>query len=208
MTDREKLGVRVDAEVLQQFREDVEERKGQKRGVLGDEVEKALKHYLAVNNDLDLTDRLARIERGVRHLEQEAELTPADGGTDTSETPGHTHAPSRVDAATEERPAANAATDKKVAYLAAEVKDREGGGGTPRQVPRDHIVDIVKDEYGFRRDTAKRYVGQLIDYFGYVDHPTADGMLVLPDVREEMLADQRDRTRDDASDRMEDLTNE
>jgi len=69
-------------------------------------------------------------------------------------------------------------------------------------VPRRMLRETVKDEYGFRRDTARRYVGELIDRFDLRDHPAPDADTLVTEARfEELLADQRS----DADDRMEDL---
>lgn len=202
MTDREKIGVRVDAELWEAFREDVKARKGQTRGVLGDEVESALRQYLSDDTAATVEDRLRRIERDVTRIADAQGLATADGGTDTSEGEIHTHAPSRVDAAADEKPAANAATDKKVSYLAAEVRDRVAGGRDKdfREVPIDVLREVVKDEYGFRADTAKRYVDRLREHFGLVEHPTADPLLVTPARREELLQADADDTLAEVAD--------
>jgi hypothetical protein len=66
------------------------------------------------------------------------------------------------------------------------------------EVSKDALRETVKSEYGFRSDTAKRYVDELRDHFGLVDHPTAPPVLVTPDRREELL-------QQDASDTLEEL---
>jgi len=199
VTGREKIGVRVDADVWDAFREDVEARKGQKRGVLGDEVERALRQYMSDDTAADVEDRLRRIERDVSRIADAEGVAGTDGGTDALGAPGHTHAPSRVTDATEERPAPNAATDEKVAYLAARLRERVGNSdGEIREAPADALREVVKDEYSFRSDTAKRYVDRLEEFFGLVDHPEADPLLVTPERREELLEKY-------ASDTLEDL---
>jgi len=143
-------------------------------------------------------DRFARIEDKLDRA-----LALADGGTDTSCAGEHTHAPqSTVD----EKPSANAATEKKVRYLAECVIESEVPNSRElKQVPRDTLREIVEDEYGFRSDTAKRYVAGLVDHFDLVDHPTADPLLVSEAERENILADRRDETAEESSDRLDEL---
>lgn len=70
--------------------------------------------------------------------------------------------------------------------------------GEIREAPADALREVVKDEYSFRSDTAKRYVDRLEEFFGLVDHPEADPLLVTPERREELLEKY-------ASDTLEDL---
>lgn len=166
MSDRTQIGPAIDADLWREFREDVRARKGQVRGVLGDELETAIRQYL--NDSVDPVER-KQLEKLTR-IESALDIQTADGGVDTLEADSHTHAPSRLDVT--EKPAANAATEKKVAYLARRAKDEytldpEKEGTVPKSVLRD----LVKDEYGFRRDTAKRYVEELIDELSLQEHP-------------------------------------
>lgn len=242
MTDRKKVGVRVDAEVWEAFREDVKARKGQTRGVLGDELEAAIRQYLGEDHVSSANDRLRRVERMVTHLADDHDLAVADGVGVGAPSDGETHtrAPSRVDAAADEKPAPNAATEKKIRYFAERVREREdwvqeaaealadhaddlpdaaldnkiararyvdgpadldGSGSVPdallervtdanrhrlRQyragdesaarppveaTTRETLRDVVREAYGFRRDTAHRYVEELREYFDLVEHP-------------------------------------
>lgn len=202
MSDRSKVGVRVDSALWERFRENVKERKGQTRGVLGDELENAIREYLrddSTPTEKRMEKRLARIEKAV------GAATP-DGGTETLPEPSHTHAPSRISAAVEEKPSANAATEKKVAYLAECVLDAEVPNSRELvTVPREKLIDVVKDEYGFRSDTAKRYVERLVEYFDLREHPRADGILVSPDRYAELTEELREQERENASERMEEL---
>lgn len=186
MTERRKLGVRVDAEVVEAFKEDVKRRKGQVRGVFGDEVETAMRQYLSENKDVDDSERLRRIEDRLSRMEANMGTVTADGGADTSEGGGHTHAPSRVESARDEKPPANSATEKKVEYLAGCVLERQGSESVD-EVPRDHIIKVVKDEYGFRSDTAKRYVSEVADRLELEPHPSTDSLFVSDRQREKIV---------------------
>jgi len=200
MSDREKVGVRVDAELWQEFRENVKERKGSVRGVLGDELDNAIRQYIRGGGDPELR----RANKKLTRIENYFGIADADGGVDISEPSEHTHAPRPTP---DEKPAASAATEKKVAWLSAAFVSEYGGtdGSPPDQIPKAKIREFVKDAYGFRKDTAKRYVNAVIDRHGYVDHPEWDGVLVLPAVREEYLAEQREQAADETEQEMDEL---
>jgi hypothetical protein len=192
VSDREKIGPRINSELWERFRTDVRERKGQTRGVLGDELENAIRQYLKDEPDPIQKD----IDRRLRRIEDAVGITPADGGATPSDGEGHTHAPSRIDAAADEKPAANAATEKKVRWLAERV--REETAQEFKEVPRSVLRDVVKSEYGFRSDTAQRYVSELIDHFALVDHPVADPLLVTEERRTEIIEQRKDDIREEA----------
>ena len=184
MSDRVQVGPKVDAALWAEFREQVKRRHGQTRGSLGDELENAIRNYIHFGPDKSVPDQLAEMNARLQRVEGAVGTAEADGGADTLGAEPHTHAPSRLEV--DERPSANAATDKKVAWLAEQV------GSNPESIPRSKLRDIVKDEYGFRRDTAKRYVERLIDHFDLVEHPTADAdVLVSTDRREELVEQRR-----------------
>lgn len=265
MTDRKKVGVRVDADVWEAFREDVKARKGQTRGVLGDELEAAIRQYLGEDHVSSANDRLQRVERIVTHLADDRGLAVADGVGVGAPSDGETHtrAPSRIDAAAEEKPAPNAATEKKIRYFAERVREREDwvteaaealpaaddlpdaaldnkiararyvdgpadldeSGSVPdalldrvtdaerhrlRQyragdesaarppvaaTTRETLRDVVREAYGFRRDTARRYVAELREYFDLVEHPDDPERLRTRE-RLEADLDREARTRD------------
>jgi hypothetical protein len=184
MSGKKQVGLRVDENLYRQFKQDVKDRRGRWNGVAGEELEKAMREYLTGpygENGNDIHDRLARIEEAVG-------IEAADGGTHTLPDAEHTHTPT-------ERPDPQTATETKVKWLAKCVEHRVNEGF--EEVPEQILKDVVADEYGFRRDTAKRYVERLINHFDLVDHPTAD-LLVTSDRREEIL-------REQASDRTEEL---
>jgi hypothetical protein len=182
VTEKKQPGVEIDADVWRRFRQEVSDRRGGVRGHLRTEVENALLDYIHGGDTTpnEINARLQRIEAAVGAAE-------ADGGTDTSDGDSHTHTP--TDRIPEEKPAANAATEKKLRYLAASLRERTTGDrdGDLISATKSDIRDVVKDEYGFRSDTAQRYVTQLRDHLGFVEHPKNDVVLVTPDRREELL---------------------
>jgi hypothetical protein len=69
MTDNEtQIGVRVNSSLWQEFRNDVQARKGGIRGHLKSEVENALTEYINASEGGDTNERLARIESDVETL--------------------------------------------------------------------------------------------------------------------------------------------
>lgn len=203
MSERVKIGPRIDADLWERFRNDVQERKGQTRGVLGDELENAIRQYLRDEPrpvEQEINRRLTRMEDAMG-------ITPTDGGATPSDAAGHTRAPSRVQSAADTKPEPNAATEKKVRYLVERVADETGiDADEAGMVPQKTIREIVKDEYGFRRDTAKRYVSEIIDEFGLVDHPGEYDLLVTQPKLEAIRDEQRDQQAEASDDRMDDVT--
>jgi hypothetical protein len=180
MSDRVQPGAKVDAALWERFRDAVRERHGGVRGHLRSELETALKLYIgddAEVSSVHVNQRLARIE-------SELGIAEADGGTDTFDADEHTHTPSGYDPETDAKPGANAAIEKKVQYLAAEI-----GTDCP-MIPRKQLQTLVKDEYGFRKDTAKRYVDRLIEHFNLVDHPSAEADVLVSEQRRRELLEQ------------------
>jgi hypothetical protein len=189
MSDRTQIGPDVDADLWDRFREDVEERYGKIRGVLGKELDTALRQHLG--EDTRPAER--RIEQRLIRIEDALETSKPDGGATVSEDiDTHTH---RADAGRiESKPDPKAPREDKTRYLAQCVVDHLSDDF--EQCPRCVLVNLVRDEYGFRRDTAEGYVSELIDWFDLVDHPQQDNfpndMLVTRERFEELLAQEAD----------------
>ena len=187
VSDTVQPGTEVDAALWKQFREEVKRRRGGTRGHLRNELENAIRGYIhggdATPGDID--ERLQRIEAAVG-------AAPTDGGTHAPSEQEHTHT---REPTPDTKPPSNTATEKKVAWLAKCVRDEHAGDF--QEVARPKLVSVVKDEYGFRSDTAKRYVERLVDHFGLVDHPQNDTVLVTEDRREELIAQRREELRED-----------
>lgn len=199
MPDRVQVGPKVDANLWQRLRNDVEERKGSVRGNLGDELDNAIREYL--RDEERPVDQ--RIEKRIARIEEAVGAAPTDGGTDTLERPEHTHARTETTTTTPtERPAANTSTDKKIAWLAKCLRDRHGEDF--EEIARGDLADVVKDEYGFRSDTAKRYVENLIDHFDLMTHPATDKVLVTEDRHEQIEANRREGLHKEAQDEFPD----
>lgn len=186
MTDRVQPGTLVDEQLWQQFRNAVIQRHGSWRGHGRDALETAMRLYIADDSEMSAV----QVNRRLGRIESELGIASADGGVDSFDAEGHTHAPSGYDPETDGKPSANASTDKKVQYLAARVEDDLSENF--EEIPRTKLRDTVKDEYAFRKDTAKRYVERLVDHFELVDHPTHDGILISPEKREELIEQRRE----------------
>lgn len=124
MPDRTQPGVEIDAELWAQFRDEVERRRGGVRGHLRNELENALRGYIHGGDatPADIDERLQRIEAAVG-------AAGADGGAPTrsEESTPHTHTgDGKVTLASGgQKPHDKAPKAKKIAYLAACVRDRE-----------------------------------------------------------------------------------
>lgn len=201
MSDSVQPGTEVDAELWQRFREEVEARRGGVRGHLRNELENALRGYIDGGDatPADINRRLARIEAAV-------EVEATDGGLDTSESSRCTHTPIQAEDVPDERPHPQSASEKKVAWLAECVHQEENGGkGKITMVHEDVIRDVVKDEYSFTADTARRYHDEVVNYFDLVEHPFNDVLYVTEEKREELIENRREQERDDAQERSEKL---
>lgn len=189
MSEKVQVGLRVDRDVYEEFKQNVEERKGRWQGVGGEELENAMRHYIKFGSEKPLPDMLAEFNGRLQRIEGAVGVAESDGGTDTLQTDPYTHAPTDESYnAPDEKPAANAATDKKLAWLAEQlIQDEVPNTREIQEIPRDKIRSHVVESYGFRKDTAKRYVEMLIDEFGFVSHPKTNNLLVTEERKEELI---------------------
>jgi hypothetical protein len=196
VSDQTQIGPSVDAELWEEFRENVRDRHGRVRGVLGKELETALRQHLS--DDATPTER--RLEARLMRIEDALDISSADGGSPVSDTENtHTQTPTPEQAPSEdsrvEKPDPKAPRDNKVRYLAQCVVDDhcDTADGDINTIPRKSLVKIVRDEYGFRKDTAVGYVDELIEHFDLVEKPgsgeSENGLTlyVSPSRRDEIL---------------------
>jgi len=203
MSGKRQVGLRVDAELYEQFKADVKDRRGRWQGVGGEELEKALREYLVGPPTASAGDAPDGIEQRLARIEDAVGIEATDGGTDTSPGGSHTHTPPPTP---DERPDPQAATERKVRWLAECVLDAEvPKSRSITSIAATAIREVVKDEYGFRADTAKRYVDELVDHFDLVDHPTADGIYVTEDHYEQIVERKREDAQDEAAQTSDEL---
>lgn len=171
MTSRKKVGVRVDAEAWARFREWVEDRHGQTRGVLGDELETAIRRHMGESPDEDLRTMVAEVHRAV---------VPAqgDGGLSRAE---HTHArrPEHPP-----KPREQAPRRRKVDYLLAVL-------GEVNETTRDRLCEVVEREFGFGERTQDRLVDRLVERLDLREDPRRRrrqaGILLSPERYDEVV---------------------
>jgi hypothetical protein len=137
--NRVKIGAKVNESVYAEFKQHVFDATGQKRGVLGEAVEAALRQYMedtkdGVDGDVSNADLL----REIRAL-RSSDATPApppEGEKNDLTVP-------------EEKPPVNAATGDRVAWLASEVNIQG-------RVPFDTLVKEVGRHYPQHSDSKCR----------------------------------------------------
>jgi len=190
MSNNVQPGVKIDESVWKDFRENIKARKGGVRGHLRTELETAIRLYINGEHDETAEQINARLSR----IESELGVAEADGGAHTSNADPHTHTPTP---APDEKPDPQAPTDKKVRWLAERFKEDHGD---KKQIPKADFKDVVKDAYGFRADTAKRYVEALIDHFEYVTHPSNDVIYMTQDEQDRIIEQRREKAEQDAKD--------
>lgn len=193
---------RISKEEYTRFKQFVQDTHGTTRGHLKTEIENALREYRKPDNS---RDALSRIEDDVATIKATLATAEADGGSviDTLPDAEHTHAPTDdTERVPDHKPAPNAATDAKVRWLAAQVRDEVGEDFA--EVHPKVLRDTVKDAYGFRRDTAQRYVDELREYFDLVEHPGDYPTLVTHERAEEWTIEQQEQRAADAQQEIED----
>jgi len=184
VSDDVQPGTKIDADVWEQFREEVRERHGVVRGHLKTELENALRQYSgdAGAADTDVERRLARIEAAVG-------VGATDGGAATSEPAGDTHTPNGVP---EEKPHKNTDTKKKIAWLAAEYRRQYGNDNLTLEKALPHLVKkLIESEYGFAdEDRTDKYAEKVLDELDMVEHPEYDHKYIPEERRGEILQEQ------------------
>lgn len=192
MSDTVQPGTEVDEAVWEQFRQEVERRRGGTRGHIRNELERALRAYNQ-GGDATLDDIDARLQR----IEAEVGAAPTDGGeAATSSETADTHTDiTAVDM--QEKPDPKSTRDRKVAYLAGCVQDYTCDDF--ETISESDIADIIRDEYGFRSDTAKTYLEDLVDHFDLVDHPLMPDspLLVTESKRDTILQAEAEKEAED-----------
>lgn len=197
MTDKVQVGLRIDEDLYESFKDRVRERRGRWQGVAGDEMENAIRHYLQFGARKPLPDQLAEFNSRLERIEGAVGTAESDGGTDTLTADSHTHTPGTQ---ITERPDPQAASEDKIEWLAqCVIEDVVPQSKQLESIPKQKLQETVKDEYGFRSDTAKRYVDELIDYFGLSPHPTADGIYVSEKMQAKITDRNRKQARDDVN---------
>ena len=193
MSDEVQPGTKIDADVWEQFREEVRDRHGVVRGHLKTELERALRAYSEDNGaaETNVEQRLARIEAAVGVQATDGGASPADPAEDT-------HTPSDLP---EEKPHPNTSAKKKVEWIAAEYRRTYGHDNlTLRKVLPGLVEELIDEEYSFADDSrTQEYIDDVIDYLGMVQHPERENRYIPEERREEILEEQRQQRREEAA---------
>lgn len=193
MSDEVQPGTKIDADVWEQFREEVRERHGVVRGHLKTELENALREYSGNGGtaDTDVERRLARIEAAVG-------VGATDGGAATPEPAEDTHTPNGLP---EEKPHLNTSPKKKIEWIAAEYRRVYGQDNlTLHKVLPGLVEELIEDEYAFADDDrTQRYVEDVIDYLGVVQHPDEPQRYIPEERYDEIMAEREQQRRTEAA---------
>lgn len=139
MTDEQEVqpGVRIDSRVWEQFRADVQDRRGSVRGHLRTELENAIREYVAASKGGDMNDRLRRIEN---HLESIDEQVGGLSGDDECKKTKDSGVSSTV--------------KNRLEAIESQI-EREAGDAT--KVHESVINQAIEDNAGSSRPTLERY---------------------------------------------------
>jgi hypothetical protein len=175
----------VDSVLWDEFVDWVEERHGSVRGVLGEELEIAIRQRMDTDDrEVEAAD-IHRIDARLERIEQAVDVAQSDGGVDSRSADTHTHTES-VDPG--DKPHSKAAKERKIRWIGAKFTEKYGSsdGQAPVTVPKAKITDFVVEAYAFDGDLCEDYVDRVIDHLGYMSHPDADDVLVTPDQHEKL----------------------
>ena len=209
MSEKVQVGLRVDADLYERWKQAVTERCGRWKGAGGQELERMMREDIAaVSGEHDeigpaaLDDRLARIEAAVG-------VEATDGGTDPSQPREDTHTPSGgTDDVPATKPDPKGPSEAKVAWLADRYRQEYGtDDGDIYKILDGLLRELIDEEYAFNDDVAARYVDKVITYYGFVQHPLPedDHKYVSQQRYDEIIEQKREQARSDARETTEQL---
>lgn len=153
-----QIGVQVNSSLWQEFRNDVQMRKGGIRGHLKTEVENALRAYLDASEGGDNNDRLARIESDVETILATLE--------ETEEKKKHSGVGKRV--------------EDRLDSIKDYIENQSGGSPV---VGKKLVEAAIADVAGSSDPTMRQYK-QLLDRDGwYYEHPATDSRVFVDEDR-------------------------
>lgn len=186
MSDKTKLGVELDAALWQEFRNDVKDRRGRVRGVLGEEVETALRERLYDEGEAAIKEDIARVEQKLDAVLADGVNGDTDGGALPSRSNELRARPESDDSsgadgngAPDEPPHPSAARLSKAKWVAAELDGQ-------KQVTRQQIHDLVDGTYSFGEKATEQLVDAAFTRLteGRELHPYNDDVLMQPETAE------------------------
>jgi hypothetical protein len=194
--DKRQIGVKVDTDVWQRFRQDVMDRHGSVRGALGIELENALINYIQAEQ---ADDQLTRIEDDVATVVSmlaEREKSESDGGLDTrTVSDGESARPRDLD-----KPRANQPRKDKLDYLLTKLLrdnpcDRQSG-----ELPKSDFTEIIQTEYDFSEGTVEEYKSKLISRLDGKEHPQHGVTVAWGQRYDDIVDDLRDKADEEMTD--------
>jgi len=194
--DKRQIGVKVDTDVWQRFRQDVMDRHGSVRGALGIELENALINYIQAEQ---ADDQLTRIEDDVATVVSmlaEREKSESDGGLDTrTVSDGESARPRDLD-----KPRANQPRKDKLDYLLTKLLrenpcDRQSG-----ELPKSDFTEIIQTEYDFSESTVEEYQSKLISRLDGKEHPQHGVTVAWGQRYDDIVDDLREKADEEMTD--------
>jgi len=194
--DKRQIGVKVDTDVWQRFRQDVMDRHGSVRGALGIELENALINYIQAEQ---ADDQLTRIEDDVATVVSmlaEKEKSELDGGSDTpTVSDGESARPRDLD-----KPRANQPRKDKLDYLLTKLLrdnpcDRQSG-----ELPKSDFTEIIQTEYDFSEGTVEEYKSKLISRLDGKEHPQHGVTVAWGERYDDIVDDLREKADEEIND--------
>lgn len=153
-------GVRIDKSLWEQFRNDVESRKGSVRGHLKVEVENALREYIHASEGGDTHDRLRRIENRIEDIDERLPPVPqSDEGKRKKESD------------------VSATTRNRLIQVRDRIEREVDKGPVHEAVVRQAIEDVA----GHSDPTIRRYREMLLEREDLYPHPRKPSKFVLGD---------------------------
>ena len=158
MADRQQLGVRVDSEIISEFRDFVHDAHGKVHGKMGREVENALREYMD-------HDRYARIEQNQADTQRQLDAILST----LAEPTEHTHT----------APVSPQTQPQKAEQIAAVIRERNNV-----VFPAEDVEDAIREIAGGSDRTIRDYKRLLKKAGHCYEHPSSDSNVWTTD-REE-----------------------
>jgi len=220
VSNKHKIGARVNEQTYEQFKEWVRNRHGHVRGTLSTELEAAIENHMAASRGPDEVERmeqeLSTIKAQMADIYQAVDAGPdADGGEGTPvPTPsngddGHTHTDDGSDGVSDgpmfdapaSKPHPKGTVGQKARWVLADEGLDPSGGGVTREILRDAVVDA----WALNADAAEGVVDAAVRVLerdaDAACHPAKDTLYLWGDP----LTEARQALQDDADDELDAL---
>lgn len=150
--DRVQPGVRIDGQLWEEFRRDVEERLGAVRGHLSHELETAIREYMRASEGGDTHDELTRIRSRLDEIEAAVQTENASDGRNDS---------------------VSNRTESRLQKIRQDVRSHAEETGSV-QVHESVVERAIEEHAGTAYKTVRRYKRLLETRREVIPHPVAD----------------------------------